>query len=283
MADADRLEPQASWYGNQQLQDRKVWYSSVAEIYNQVRPRYPSVIIQHAIDEIRPESIATPLPGRILEIGCGPGIATVALAEHGFSILALEPSGEAALLAQRNCARFPQVTILNQALEEWEPTQAGGFDAVVAATSIHWIPAEVAYPKVAIALKPSGTLILLWNMTMQPALNLYERFRPVYAEFAPNLGIYETRETQEASLKELGQVAIASGYFGDLTTKIVACTATYTIDDYLGLLNTYSPYLKMPSQARADLFAGLRAVIQQEVGEKLELHYLSAAQVMRKR
>ncbi len=271
--DHNRLETQASWYANQALQDRKVWYSSVAETYNRVRPRYSPVLIQRAIDLAKLQPNA-----KILEIGCGPGIATVPLADLGFSVVALEPSLEACQIAQRNCAAFEQVTMVNTTLEEWKPEPAS-FDAVVAATSIHWIPPEVAYPKSAIALKDTGALILLWNMTMQPHPDLFTAFQLVYDQHAPGLGIYETRSTQEASLEQLGEPILASGYFSDLSTEILCFSTEYTVDKYLGLLSTYSSYLKLDSETQQDLFLGLKQVIQEKVGDRLELTYLSALQV----
>jgi SAM-dependent methyltransferase len=230
-------------------------------------------LIQRVIDlaQLQPEA-------NLLEIGCGPGIATVTWAELGFSVVALEPSLESCQIARRNCEAFERVSILNTAFEEWQ-LEPEAFDAVVAATSIHWIPPEVAYPKSAIALKETGSLILLWNMTMQPHPELFAAFQPVYDQYAPGLGIYETRSTQEASLAQLGAPILESGHFTDLTTEILSFSTEYTVDDYLGLLSTYSPYLKLAPETQQALFGGLRQVIQEKVGDRLELNYLSALQV----
>ncbi|MGL5065577.1 MAG: class I SAM-dependent methyltransferase [Microcoleus sp.] len=69
------------------FEERRGWYSAVAVAYDRVRPRYPVDLMQRAIDlaEIPPN-------GKVLEIGCGPGIATVEFARRGFSMVCVEPS-----------------------------------------------------------------------------------------------------------------------------------------------------------------------------------------------
>jgi hypothetical protein len=52
---------------------------------------------------------------------------------------------------------------------------------------------------------------------------------------------YEDRATQAAILNELGQMAIASGHFKDMVSGQMAVEVTYSVDQYLLLLNTYSP------------------------------------------
>jgi SAM-dependent methyltransferase len=140
------------WY-SQDLKDRKNWYSSVAVAYNQARPHYPQTLINRVI-----ELTQLPPNARILEIGCGPGNATVSFAELGFSLVCIEPSPDMYEFAKQNCAKYPNVEIINTSLEEYS-LEEKTFDAVLAANSLHWIPPEVSYPKIAKALKDKGYLM----------------------------------------------------------------------------------------------------------------------------
>ena len=63
------------------LEQRKNWYSKVADAYNKTRPRYPQELINRTV-ELRLLSKNT----KILEIGCGPGTATTEFAKLGFSM-----------------------------------------------------------------------------------------------------------------------------------------------------------------------------------------------------
>lgn len=58
-------------------------------------------------------------------------------------------------------------------------------------------------------------------------------------------------------------MVIDSGQFKDLVSDQVMSEVTYTVNDYLALLNTYSPYLALDPQTREALFEGLRETIEQ--------------------
>jgi SAM-dependent methyltransferase len=260
----------------QDLEVRKNWYSSVADAYNKVRPRYPQEIITRAVEiaQLTPDS-------KILELGCGPGNATVAFAKYGFSMLCLEPSPAACQFAIKNCAAYPNVNIQQTTFEEWELTPHQ-FNAVLAATSFHWMNPETAYAKAAEALKDNGTLILLWNMTPQPDYEVYQNLQEIYKIYAPASARYEDTTDQEKIVKSFGEKAVNSQKFKDLISGYIICEVTYNVEDYLLLLGTLSPYLKLEPGIRDSLFAALRKKINQLYGGKIDISYISAFQVMRK-
>ncbi|MBV8887649.1 MAG: class I SAM-dependent methyltransferase [Chroococcidiopsidaceae cyanobacterium CP_BM_RX_35] len=270
------LKQAISSYTSQDLEQRKRWYSPAAEAYNKTRPRYPEKLIQRVVEIAQLSSNS-----KILEVGCGPGTATVALAQYGFSMICVEPNPDFYQLVQQNCASYPNVEIQNTSFEEWI-LETEKFDLVLAASSFHWIPLEVGYLKAANALRADGQLILLWNMELQPRYEVYQDLSEVYKVHAPSLARYEEREDQEESLRWLGQVVIDSGKFKELVSEQFECEVTYSVKDYLMLLSTYSPYLKLDSQSRDALFAGLREKIEQNYGGSLELSYLSAFHIARK-
>lgn len=263
-------------YAGKDLAQRKRWYSPAAAAYDRVRPRYPRALIQRVAElaHLAPDS-------RILEIGCGPGTATTAFDEMDCALCCLEPNPDFYRLAQQRCAAYPKVEIRNSAFEEW-PLEEKAFDAVLAASSWHWIPAELAYPKAAAALRTDGTLILLWNEQLQPPYTMYQRLADVYRAHAPALARYEDHAAQEETLAGLGQWLIDSGCFKNLIYEALTVDLTYGADEYLMLLSTYSPYLALERQHREALFGELRRVIVQDFGGSLPLTHLSACHVARK-
>jgi SAM-dependent methyltransferase len=263
-------------YSSQDLEQRKHWYSPAAEAYNKVRPRYPKELIDRVVNVAQ-----LCADSKILEVGCGPATATVAFAQLNGSIVGLEPNPDFCQLAQQNCEPYPNVEIQNTSFEEWM-LEAEQFDAVLSATAFHWIPPEVGYPKAAATLREDGYLILLWNKELQPQYEVYQRLSEVYQVYAPSLSRYEQRETQEEILRGLGQMVIDSGQFKDLVSDQVMSEITYTVNDYLALLNTYSPYLALDPQSREALFEGLRETIEQNYEGRIELSYLSAFHIARK-
>lgn len=271
------LRQTISSYSERNLEQRKNWYSPAAEAYNKARPHYPQELIRQVVEIAQLSSSS-----KILEVGCGPATATVAFAQLGSSMTCLEPNPAFYQLAQQNCTQYSNVGIQNKSFEEWT-IEADKFDAVLAASSFHWIPIDVGYPKAAKALQANGYLILLWNKELQPCHEVYQRLSEVYQVNAPSLDRYEDRETQEKILQGLGQIVKDSDLFKDLVSGHIESEVTYTVDEYLTLLNTYSPYLKLDPEIKEALFEGLRDKIERDFGGSLRLSYISAFHVAQRR
>lgn len=265
-------EPALRQTDSKDFDQKRTWYSPVAEIYYNARPAYPASQINRAVALAQLSSEAS-----ILEIGCGPGNATVAFAQYGFLMTCLEPNPDFCQLAQRNCASYPKVEICNATFEEWELKERQ-FDAVLSANAFHWIPPEIKYVKAAEALHNDGFLILLWNLTPEPSYEVYQAIEEVYQIHAPSLVRYEGAETQAEILKGFGQEMQDSGYFRNLVMEQILCNVTYNIDQYLNLLSTLR---RLEPQAKDLLFAGLREKLK-PFGDRIELSFLSAVHVAQK-
>ncbi|MEH2286013.1 class I SAM-dependent methyltransferase [Nostoc sp.] len=254
------------------LEQRKNWYSPVADIYYNARPKYPKELIERSVVLAQLDSDAS-----ILEVGCGPGNATVAFAQFGFPMTCIEPNQDFCHLAQHHCATYPNVAIYNTSFEEWE-LKAKQFNAVLSANAFHWIPSEIRYAKAATALRDNGFLILLWNLRPEPKYEVYQAIEEVYQAYAPSLVQYEGAEIQAGILRGFEQDILDSGYFKELVTEQVACEVTYSIDDFFKLLSTMS---RLELKAKELLFTGLREKLR-NFGDSIQLSFVSAVHVARK-
>ena len=264
-----------NWYRDCSPDERRAWYGNVAEAYNRTRPAYPPQLINKAV-----ELALTSQNAKILEIGCGPGTATKDFAKLGYSIVALEPNFQASQLAQQNCLAYPQVEIINTTFEEW-PLQPRKFDAILAATSFHWVSPEIVYEKTATALKGNGFLILLWNTPPQPSYEIHQQvLHKVYQDLAPSLGKYENKEIHLRNVKGISKNIIESGFFQEINSEHLVTDVTYSIDSYIALLSTLSPYIALEAQQRSDLFIRLKMVLGENLGSSIKLKFLSILQVM---
>lgn len=255
--------------------DKSTWYDSVASAYDRTRPRYPAEILA------RMQEIADLQPGKfVLEIGAGVGIATVELAQLGAKIVCLEPSQAACAITRDKCAAYGNVQVINTTFEEWELGKQQ-FDVLVAATSFHWITPEARYAKTAAALNDNGLLVLLWNTPPQPSYEIYQSCQAIYQTHAPELGKYESHQDYQRNIGKIAQKTIALGYFQDLITHQAIISVTYTVDDYLTLLSTLSPYIRLVSTQRQALFTDLKTELKRSLNKQnlLELSYLSLLQI----
>ncbi|NJM96505.1 MAG: class I SAM-dependent methyltransferase [Phormidesmis sp. RL_2_1] len=263
-----------SWYQNfdehHSLAERRHWYSQVATAYRWARPRYPNTLIEQVIAQAK-LSAADASPGSmsasVLEVGCGPGIATAALAAKNLTITAIEPSSAACALARQACKDYPNVNIYNSTFEEY-PLNTQQFDAVLAATSFHWLSPDTACQKSAAALKPGGSLILLWATPPQPSAEICHALQPIYDRYQlSDMGQeqYRTQAYYQHNFETLANTVNDSGFFQPSRVTIQRCQSTYSIEKYLALLSTLSGYIALEEQVRENLLLALSAQLAQQL------------------
>ncbi len=140
------------------------------ERYDRARPRYPPAMIT---------AIISASPGRrVLDVGCGTGIAARQFAGAGCTVLGVEVDPRMAAFA-----RMTGVDVEVAAFEEWD---AGGrtFDVISAGMTWHWIDPAIGPQRAAEALVPGGRLAVYWNAAEQPPelteaiANVYQRVTP---------------------------------------------------------------------------------------------------------
>ena len=289
----------SKYYSFQDLGERKGWYSASAQAYDDCRPKYPDHILDEALRFVTGNSI--------LEIGSGPGTATASLAERGYEMTCLEPNADFCAIARRRATTMTvrqhhpgghhspsqrrshalpspaSVHIENISFEE-ASTEGSNFDAIVAATSMHWIPADVAFPKAAKSLKEGGCLVLLWNMMLTPysRINL-EKIKQAHGPEFQSLLAWSNEDFQKEVANSVGGLMMKSGHFENLRTNETRQIVTYTAAQYLGLLSTYSFYMRLVVDERISLFERIQKVIDEDLGGKIELSYLSLFHVATKK
>jgi SAM-dependent methyltransferase len=240
---------------------KRITFEKVAELYDEIHKSYPEELIE---DVIALSDI--PANGRILEIGCGPGNATVPFARRGYRILGIELGEHLAALAARNCRTYPEVKILNSAFEDWE-IEESAFDLAIAADAFHWIPPDVGYPKVARALKDSGSAAFFWGVPVAPETDWSNAIDTVYQETAPQFINPDKRFTAEWLIGIATENFGASGCFGEVTTKQYFWHETLTGEQYIKSLWTFSMHQGIDEEMREKLYARILEVIEQFGGQ----------------
>ncbi len=228
---------------------------------------------------------------RLLEIGSGPGIATLPLAQRGLGITAVEPSAAGCAILREHCGAYPAVKVVNQTFEEW-PVEAGAFDGVVAATSFHWVSPELGYPKICQALKPEGCVLLLWNVPPQPSEDVWRSLQPLYDAHGSELETFVDRTKQEQQLRDVGQKLVGwgrvdgggvdGGGFVSLGFERMDVELSYTVEDYLALLQSLSPYILLEASQRERLMLGLEWQLRDCCGDLVQTSYFSALEIFQK-
>ena len=234
---------------------KRITFENVADLYDQVRKEYPPALIRDILN-----LSGLPPDGKILEIGCGPGNATVSFARLGYSILGIELGERLSALAAEKCRAYPGVKILNVAFEDWK-LEERAFDLALAADSFHWIPPQVGYPKVAGALKDSGSAALFWRVPVDAQTDLSRAIDSVYQETAPEFTNPDKRFAADWLVGVIMENFRACGQFGEVAARQYFWSEDLTAEQYIKGLRTFSMHAGMDEAMREKLYSGIREVI----------------------
>jgi SAM-dependent methyltransferase len=239
--------------------------------YDAARPGYSESVFDDVVALGR-----IPDGGRVLEIGCGTGQATLPLARRGFRIVCVEVGAALAEAAQRKLAPFSQVDVVNARFEEWEPDAE--FDAVVAFTAFHWIDPEVRYAKPARILRPAGALAVVdtQHVRREGGDAFWLDVQEDYDAVVPHPGNRPPPFAHEVADRR-GEIE-ATGLFRDVEVRQHVWDVTYTADEYIAVIGTYSPNLVLDDATRERLFERIhRRIARQGTVTKTYLATLDVA------
>jgi len=251
-------------------------FDTAAEMYDRARPAYPEFLIDYVIagTGLRPGD-------RVLEVGCGTGQATVALAQRGLGITCIEAGPSLAAIARRNLAEYADSDVINSRFEDW-PARPD-FDAVMAATSWHWLDPATSYAKAAAALRPGG-MLAIWMVTHvfpEGGDPIFYEIQDVYDEIGE--GLPPDREyTKPGELWSRRKEIEGSGLFELVAEREFDWETSYDADGYIDLLNTYSGHITMQDWQKDRLFGEFRRRLSLRPDGRLRRHFGSMVSVARK-
>jgi SAM-dependent methyltransferase len=256
-------------------------FDEAASLYDEVRPGYPEDLFDDVVS-----LSGIPAGGRILEIGCGTGQATVPFARRGYRILGIELGENMAAVARRNLEGYPQAEVRTGAFEEW-PLQEGAFDLTISATAFHWLDPAIAYPKAAVTLRNGGSLALFWNVHVhshaseeffEAAQRIYEREAPEIVGPEDYKGLPRPHEIPDRT-EEIQNTSL----FGSITTRHYRWDETYDSWGYLRVLSTYSGHRSLNDDTRERLFRGLADLIDNSFDGRMVKGYLTTLYVAKRK
>jgi SAM-dependent methyltransferase len=238
-------------------QHLRATFDAVAEGYEDARPLAPPQVFDDLV------KLARLGPGgRLLEIGCGTGQATLPLAERGFSILAVELGANLADVARRKLAGYPQVGVVTSSFEEWDPAGTT-FDAVYAFNSFHWIDPDIRFSKSAAVLRPGGSLCVLGSSFV-----FHDGSDPTWLALAEDYEAVsgDPRRLHPNQMRDRSDEFVESGGFGSVVRNTYLWEVTYSAEDYVALLGTFSRCRSLADDVRGELFTRVHHRIESNGG-----------------
>jgi len=231
-------------------------FGEVATEYERVRPGYPEALV----DEVLAYAPSQPTA---LDIGAGTGKATVAFADRGLRITALEPDPAMAVVLRQRVAGLA-VNIAMASLETYEPEES--YDLVYSAQAFHWTAPDTRWARTAADLRPGGALALFWNHDRVADPVVRAKVFGVLREQVPMLAPSGEPPEPESLLKlwPYDELSVRPE-FGELRQEVYRWERELSAEDYLAYLTTQSSYRMLEADERQDLVDALAAVLPSQV------------------
>ena len=234
--------------GSEEFRQVAEGFGAQAQRYDRARPSYPRAMV----DRILAES-----PGaRVLDVGCGTGIAGRLFQAAGAEVLGVDPDERMA--AQ---ARAGGLEVEVARIEDWDPA-ARTFDAVVAGQAWHWVDPVRGAAMAARALRPGGRVAVFWN-SFRPPPGLGEAMTDVFQRVvpaAPMTGL--PGPDGYTKLADRALTGMQEGnLFEQMNTWFFDWQRPYNRDEWLDTVPTFGGSDRLPAAVLSELLTGTGAVI----------------------
>jgi SAM-dependent methyltransferase len=237
-------------------QERARSFGTVAAEYDRVRPGYPAEMVTDVL------AYAGLAPGvRALEVGAGTGKATLAFAERGVPVTAVEPDVEMAKVLRRNTSGH-DVEVRIGLFEDFR--DGASYGLINCGSAWHWVDPAVRWDLAARALVPGGAIALFWNRDHPSDPAVTDELRAAHALHAPDAWRDPEPATDADRLwPEMSDFPL----YTDFTAEIYRWRRPMATSDYIANLGTLSRHIVQPPQEREALFAD----ISRRLGETIDL------------
>lgn len=257
---------------------RRHSFDAVAAAYADARLGYPGATFDAIAERVPP-------PARVLEIGPGPGLATLPMAERGYRILGVELGEAMADLARQRLVGYRQVTIVAADFDTWEPPKPEAYDLVLAASSWHWLDPASRDQRVHDLLRPGGWLALVANHPRPGRIGsrvraFWDATDAIYRREAPEL--VAERHWDPRSQPYTAAHLRRSGRFDPVERLTWRWRHDFDADAYLALLDTYSDHHALPPARFRALKRAIAALIEDRFGGMAPRLYLTHLHLARR-
>ena len=232
-------------------------FNTTAHLYAEVRPGYPKELVQDVIN-----LSALTEHSKVLEIGCGTGQATRSFAGRGYKIVCLDIGADLIAVAKEKLKAFPNVSFVEQAFETWKLEDK--FNLIISATAFHWVDPKVRYLKASEVLKSKGFLAVFSNQHVRKDEGFFAESQSLYDKYYAPLTTNRPTHATNFPGVEAFQYPIK---------RVYPWTQTYSSEQYIKLLGTYSGHIALSDENRYRLFEGIANLIETKYDGQITKHY----------
>ena len=230
------------------MEFRKV-FDTIPEQFDKFRPRYSSDLFKYLIDT---EHIG---PGvKVLELGPGTGQATDPILNTGCDYNAIELGEHLYEKMKEKFGQYENFHIVNDDFITHD-FKDRKFDMIYSATTIQWIPEDIAFSKTFDLLKPGGTLAMMFTLSDYKSTNeeLYSDIQKVYDEYFKPETPYTHGGFRYENAPEYGYV--------DFERREFYGKREMTAEEYVMFSGTHCDHMVIPEPYNTKFFEGLKNAV----------------------
>jgi SAM-dependent methyltransferase len=254
-------------------------FDRTSHVYHDARPGYPRKVF----DLLR-ERCGLGRGSKVLEVGAGPGQATMPMLDMGAHVTAVEPGANLADLLIQHAAGKPLRVIV--ATFEHAVVEEESSDLVVSATAFHWVDTAVGLAKAAAALHDQGWLALWWTVFGDLARPdpFHDALQPILQAKAQELVTQGSAAMSYAlDVRARSREIEDSGFYEPVEHHLVQWEGRHGAEEIRRLFSTFSAWIKFPEDRRTDLLADIERLARDTFGGIVVRPYQTALYLARRR
>lgn len=234
-------------------------FDAWAADYDRYRPGYPEELFLTVA-----QRLTLPKHPRVVDLGAGTGRASLAMAELGWRVTAVEPGKSMLDVLLASATRDGLLVATVQANAERTGLDSASADLVTAGQAFHWFDADSALAEMARITRPGGGIALFWNVrdaARSPFLAAYAKLlqQATGDDEDPGIGKYESGGREETFRALSASSAFESPELVELRQDV-----TMTPEAFMGMAFTAS-YVQvgLTPERQAEFRRGLRTLFEQ--------------------
>lgn len=195
---------------------------------------------------------------RVLDVGCGTGIAARQFQGVGSIVLGIDPDERMAAYARKRGLDVEVSTF-----EAWEPS-GRQFDVVTAAQSWHWVDPAIGSRKAAEVLCPGGRLAIFGHVFEPPdpvAKATAEAYRRVVPDSPFNAQGRRPLDLYQAGYARTAESVSSTGMFTTIEQGRFNWSKPYTREEWLALMPTTGGLTQLSAEQQSEILQAAGAAI----------------------
>jgi len=248
--------------------ERRIHFDDIVINYDKIRWEYPEELYNDIfnyskIDKNNKKSI---------EIGAGTGKATTPFLDNGYDVTAIELSENMANFLQNKYNGNEKFKVIVSAFEDITLDNEN-YDLIYAASSFHWVDAEIGCPLVFNLLKNGGTFALFRNNFISDYdQKIYQEIQELYRKYYHKPYIEPLKLNENEYWEPKG---IYNGFrfndlcdygFNEIFMKSYNSIKVFSAEEYIKMLDTMSDHRSLPENNRNALYTGIKDIILKHGG-----------------